>query len=84
MAETKKPHYPNVYKHRSHRQKYAEGYGAEGAVQGKTGIGEFRSGPLADCQHGMSESPKDQTYKKADAVNKKQIKSNHKTKPNPY
>jgi hypothetical protein len=83
MAEMKKLHYPNAYKHRSYRLKYKEGYGAEGRAAGKTDIGEFKSG-MADCQHGMEASPKEQTWKKADKVNKQQMKISHKTKPNPF
>ena len=83
MAETKKLHYPNAYKHRSYRSKYKEGYGAEGRAEGKTDIGDFRTG-MPDRQHGMSESPKEQTWKRADKANKAQMKLSHKTKPNPF
>ena len=75
--------YPDVYKHRSYRNKYRQGYGAEGVAAGKTDIGEMRKG-MADCAGDMKLSPKDKTYKKADAVNAAQMKISHKTKPSPF
>jgi hypothetical protein len=84
------------YAHRAYRSKYARGYGAEGAHEGKTGIGEFKpmqapeaAGPLKLGHekapgHTQGLSPKEQTYKKDDAANAKQKKTNHKTKPNPF
>lgn len=48
------------YAHRSHRQKYKLGYGAEGAARGKNEL------PGSD-----DESPKEESYEKAD--NKAQL-----------
>lgn len=84
------------YAHRAYRSKYARGYGAEGASTKQTEIGKMEpmkapeaGGPLKLGKekapgHTQGLSPREQTYKKADAANAKQKKTNHKTKPNPF
>jgi hypothetical protein len=84
------------YAHRAYRSKHRRGYGAEGVANGKTEIGEMRPmqapeapGPICkgsekSPSHTQGSSAKDKTSKQDDKQNAQEIRSNHKTKPNPY
>jgi hypothetical protein len=69
----------SAYNHRKYRVKVKVGYGAEGALVGKTEIGSWVQGAA-----NTNLSPREETYEKSEAKEKARAnKANkHKTNPN--